>query len=133
MNEEKNIEYRLDTATKYMKDSQKRIEELDARIQKAINSIFDRPPSDDIEMYKIIIKTAKDALIQEKHYLEMAQKSKEAAEQQQSQQRESTTTATAATATAITVTVTTEEHKMESPPKSTPNEIITPLASGSSC
>ena len=95
---------------------------MEERIQNAINSIFDRPPSDDIDMYKMIIKSAKDVLIEEKRQLEMAEECRLRAEQDLAAK----VTAVEVKPEPITVTVTAmEEQKTDSPPPtSPPNEIV---------
>ena len=125
------IQLRLDTANKYIAESQKKIAEMEERIQNAINSIFDRPPSDDIDMYKMIIKSAKDVLLEEKRQLEMADECRVRAEKDLAEM-DGKVAVTVAVAEAkpepFTVTVTTtavEEQKTDSPPPtSPPNEIV---------
>jgi len=125
------VQYRLETANKYIAESQKKIAEMEERIQNAINSIFDRPPSDDIDMYKMIIKSAKDVLIEEKRQLEMAEYSRIRAEQDLAEM-DGKAVVTAAVAVTIAevkpepITVTSvEEQKTDSPtPTSPPNEVV---------
>jgi hypothetical protein len=123
------IQARLDTAHKYIAESQKKIAEMEERIQNAINSIFDRPPSDDIDMYKMIIKSAKDVLMEEKRQLEMAEESRLRAEQDLATIDGKSVAVTVAEIQPITITITgtisVEEQKTDSPlPTSPPNEIV---------
>jgi uncharacterized protein YaaR (DUF327 family) len=122
MNSSTSIQARLDAANKYIHEHQKKIAEMEERIQNAINSIFDRPPSDDIDMYKMIIKSAKDVLIEEKRQLEMAEECRLRAEQDLAAK----VTVVEVKPEPITVTVTAmEEQKTDSPPPtSPPNEIV---------
>lgn len=114
------VQYRLDTAHKYIAESQKKIAEMEERIQNAINSIFDRPPSEDIDMYKMIIKSAKDVLLDEKRQLELAEYSRQIAEKDLAE----------LDGTVVVVvkpepiTVTTEEQKTESPIVTPTNEVV---------
>ena len=114
------VQYRLDTAHKYIAESQKKIAEMEERIQNAINSIFDRPPSEDIDMYKMIIKSAKDVLLDEKRQLELAEYSRQIAEKDMAE----------LDGTVVVVvkpepiTVTTEEQKTESPIVTPTNEVV---------
>jgi hypothetical protein len=122
------VQYRLETANKYIAESQKKIAEMEERIQNAINSIFDRPPSDDIDMYKMIIKSAKDVLMEEKRQLVMAEESRIRAEQDLASM-DGKSVAAAVTVAEVKpdpITVTSvEEQKTDSPtPTSPPNEII---------
>lgn len=121
------VQARLDTANKYITESQKKIAEMEERIQNAINSIFDRPPSDDIDMYKMIIKSAKDVLLEERRQLEMAEYSRQMAEKDLAEM-DGKAVVTAVTVVEVKpepITVTVEEQKTDSPPPtSPPNEII---------
>lgn len=123
------IQLRLDTANKYIQESQKKITEMEERIQNAINSIFDRPPSDDIDMYKMIIKSAKDVLMEEKRQLEMAEESRIRAEQDLAAIDGKCVAVTVAEVNPepfnVTVTTSVEEQKTDSPlPTSPPNEVV---------
>jgi uncharacterized protein YaaR (DUF327 family) len=123
------IQLRLDTANKYIRESQKKIAEMEERIQNAINSIFDRPPSDDIDMYKMIIKSAKDVLLEEKRQLEMADESRLRAEQDLAAIDGKSVAVTAVTVVDVkpepVTTTGIEEQKTDSPlPTSPPNEVV---------
>ena len=130
------IQARLDTANKYIRESQKKIADMEERIQNAINSIFDRPPSEDIDMYKRIIKSAKDVLLEEKRQLEMAEECRQVAEKDLAEMDGKSVTVATAVAVevkpkpiAVTVTVTVassmEEQKTDSPiPTSPTNEVV---------
>jgi transcription termination factor Rho len=122
------VQTRLDTAHKYIRESQKKIAEMEERIQNAINSIFDRPPSDDIDMYKMIIKSAKDVLMEEKRQLEMAEYSRQAAEKDLAEM-DGKVVVTVAEPIAVAVTVITaatavEEQKTESPIPTSPANVV---------
>lgn len=122
------VQYRLDTAHKYIRESQKKIADMEERIQNAINSIFDRPPSDDIDMYKMIIKSAKDVLIEEKRQLEMAEYSRQVAEKDLAElDGKGVVTVVEVKPALFTVTgvvSSMEEQKTESPIVTPTNEVV---------